>query len=214
MHAAAQAVDRPSPPQSARRRIGVLALQGDFREHLSALRSLGAEGVAIRREAELDGIDGLIIPGGESTTMGKIAAELGLLAPLRGAIDAGLPTYGTCAGMIMLADQIRDAVPGQQNIGGLDVIVRRNAFGSQLESFQEDLIVDGIEGSVPAVFIRAPVVEEFGADVTVLARLSDDRVVAVRQGNIIAMAFHPEISGDLRLHEAFLEVVNSISVEA
>jgi 5'-phosphate synthase pdxT subunit len=188
--------------------IGVLALQGDFREHLAVLAELGAKGVPVRRESELDRIDGLIIPGGESTVMDKLARSFGLAGPLKERIAAGLPVYGTCAGLILLADTVLDAVDGQQTIGGLDVTVRRNAFGNQLDSFETDLEVDGFEGPpVHAAFIRAPVVEMVGERARSIAALDDGRVVAVRQGNLLGTSFHPEITGELRFHRAFLDTV-------
>lgn len=190
------------------RRVGVLALQGDFREHLAVLASLGADPVPVRRERELDAVDGLIIPGGESTVMDKLAREFGLRQPLCARIAAGMPVYGTCAGLIMLADRVRDALPDQQTLGGLDVTVRRNAFGTQLDSFETDLDVPLFDGPpVHAAFIRAPVVEEVGGAAEVVAALDDGRVVAVRQGNLLGTAFHPEITGETRFHEYFLDVV-------
>lgn len=189
-------------------RVGVLALQGDFREHLAVLRGLGADAVPVRRPAELDGIGGLVIPGGESSVMDKLSRTFGLAEPLRAAIANGLPVYGTCAGLIMLADRILDGIAGQQSLGGLDVSVRRNAFGSQLDSFETDLDIPELgEPPVHAVFIRAPIVEEVGADATALARVADGRVVAVEQGNLLGTSFHPEITGDTRFHEYFLTKV-------
>jgi pyridoxal 5'-phosphate synthase pdxT subunit len=189
--------------------VGVLALQGDVREHLRALESVGARPVTVRRETELAQVDALVIPGGESTTMAKLAAAFELLDPLRSAIKAGLPAYGSCAGMIMLADRVEDGVPGQQTIGGLDVVVRRNAFGRQVESFEADVWLAGFAEPFDAVFIRAPWVESTGRDVEVLGRVSggpaDGRIVAVRQGQLLATSFHPEVSGDLRVHELFVQ---------
>ena len=188
--------------------VGVLALQGDFREHLAVLAELGAKGVPVRRPSELDEVDGLIIPGGESTVMDKLSRAFGLADPLKQRIADGLPVYGTCAGLILLADTVLDAIEGQQTIGGLDVAVRRNAFGNQLESFETDLDVDGFDGpAVHAAFIRAPVVERMGEGVTAMASLEDGRVVAVRQGNLLGTSFHPEITGELRFHRAFLDTV-------
>jgi 5'-phosphate synthase pdxT subunit len=188
--------------------VGVLALQGDFREHLAVLAELGAKGVPVRRPSELDDIDGLIIPGGESTVMDKLSRAFGLADPLKQRIAEGLPVYGTCAGLILLADTVLDAIAGQQTVGGLDVSVRRNAFGNQLESFETDLQVDGFDGPpVHAAFIRAPVVERMGEQVTPMAALVDGRVVAVRQGNLLGTSFHPEITGELRFHRAFLDTV-------
>jgi 5'-phosphate synthase pdxT subunit len=186
-------------------RIGVLALQGDFREHLQVVSSLGETAVPVRREDELKGVDGLIIPGGESSVMDKLSRTFGLAEPLKEAVASGLPVYGTCAGLIMLADSILDGMAGQQTIGGLDVAVRRNAFGTQRDSFEEDLEVPALEGEpVHAVFIRAPVVETVGADAKPLGTLADGRVVAVEQGNLLGTSFHPEITGDFRFHEYFL----------
>jgi pyridoxal 5'-phosphate synthase pdxT subunit len=187
------------------RRVGVLAVQGDFREHLAVLAAEGAQVQAVRRPEELKGLDGIVLPGGESTTMDKLTRAFGLREPLAELLAEGLPAYGSCAGMILLADRILDSAPGQQTFGGLDVTVRRNAFGSQVESFEEDLEFAGVTGApVRAVFIRAPWVEEVGAGVDVLARTAAGRVVAVRQGNLLATSFHPEITGDHRVHRLFL----------
>jgi 5'-phosphate synthase pdxT subunit len=187
--------------------IGVLALQGDVREHLAALREQGAEAVTVRRPEELAAVDGLVLPGGESTTMVKLAARFGLLDPLRAAIRSGLPAYGSCAGMILLADRILDAPPDQETVGGLDVTVRRNAFGRQVDSFESDIAFEGLDGGdVHAVFIRAPWVERVGEGVEVLARV-DGHPVAVRQGNVLAVAFHPELTDERRLHRWLLEQV-------
>ena len=188
----------------------MLALQGDFREHIAVLQGLGADAVPVRRASELDGVAGLVIPGGESSVMDKLARTFGLAQPLKDAISAGLPVYGTCAGLIMLADNILDAIRGQQSIGGLDVVVRRNAFGSQLESFETDLDIPAV-GDEPmhAVFIRAPIVESVGPAATPLATLADGRVVAVEQGNLIGTSFHPEMTGDTRFHEYFLQRVRA-----
>ena len=186
----------------------MLALQGDFREHIAVLRGLGAEAVPVRRASELGDIQGLVIPGGESSVMDKLLRTFGLAQPLKDAIVAGLPVYGTCAGLIMLADTILDAIRGQESLGGLDVVVRRNAFGSQLESFETDLDIPAV-GVEPmhAVFIRAPIVESVGPDATPLAALADGRVVAVEQGNLIGTSFHPEMTGDTRFHAYFLRRV-------
>lgn len=188
--------------------MGVLALQGDFREHIAVLRGLGADAVPVRRDTELNDVAGLVIPGGESSVMDKLARTFGLARPLKAAIAAGLPVYGTCAGLIMLADTILDAIRGQESLGGLDVAVRRNAFGSQLESFETDLDIPAV-GDKPmhAVFIRAPIVESVGPAATPLATLADGRVVAVEQGNLIGTSFHPEMTGDTRFHEYFLRRV-------
>lgn len=193
-------------------RIGVLALQGDFREHLAVLRGFGADAVPLRRASELSEIDGLVIPGGESSVMDKLARTFGLLGPLRDAVAGGLPVYGTCAGLIMLSANILDGIEGQESLGGLDIDVRRNAFGSQTDSFEVDLDVPAI-GDPPlhAVFIRAPVVERVGESVTVLAALEDGRVVAVEQGNLLGTSFHPEMTEDHRFHSYFLDKVRSAS---
>ena len=198
---------------AARPRIGVLALQGDVREHDRALRAVGADPVPVRRADELTGLDGLVLPGGESTTIGRLLDVFDLLAPLRDAVRGGLPVYGSCAGMILLADEVVDGLPGQPVVGGLDVQVRRNAFGRQVDSFETDLDVAGVDdGSVHAVFIRAPWVEHAGDDVEVLARVPGDgpaggRVVAVRQGPLLATSFHPELTGDTRVHGLFVDIV-------
>lgn len=189
-------------------RVGVLALQGDVREHLQALARLGVDAGAVRRPAELAAVDALVLPGGESTTMARLARSFGLLDPLRERVAGGLPVLGTCAGMILLADRVEDGVVGQETIGGLDVTVRRNAFGRQVDSFEEDLHVTGVEGDVHAVFIRAPWVEQVGEDVEVLARVEGGpaagRIVAVRQGPLMATSFHPEVGADSRIHALFL----------
>jgi 5'-phosphate synthase pdxT subunit len=193
--------------------IGVLALQGDVREHLAALTALGAEPRAVRRPGELAGVSGLVIPGGESTTMVKLADRTGLLGPLRAAVRAGLPAYGSCAGMILLADRILDAPPDQETVGGLDVTVRRNAFGRQVDSFESDVDLGLDGGPLRAVFIRAPWVEEAGEGVQVLGRVvggaADGRIVAVRQGNLVATSFHPELTGDRRVHALFVDIVRA-----
>jgi 5'-phosphate synthase pdxT subunit len=192
-------------------RIGVLALQGDVREHLVALARLGVDAVAVRRPGELAAVDALVLPGGESTTMGKLARTFEVLDPLRQRVTDGLPVLGTCAGMILLADRVKDGVVGQETIGGLDITVRRNAFGRQVDSFEEDLHVTGVEGPVHAVFIRAPWVEQVGEGVEVLARVeagpAAGRIVAVRQGPLMATSFHPEVGGDSRIHALFLSGV-------
>ena len=193
--------------------IGVLALQGDVREHLAALAALGADPLAIRRQEELAAVSGLVLPGGESTTMVKLARIFDLLEPLRAAVRQGLPAFGTCAGMIMLADRIEDGAAGQETIGGLHITVRRNAFGRQVDSFEEDLHLDGLAEPVRAVFIRAPWVEAVDDDVEVLARVEDGpaagRIVAVRQGPLMATSFHPEVGGDGRVHGMFVDLVRS-----
>ena len=192
--------------------VGVLALQGDFREHIAVLNGLGANAVPVRRAEELDSIDGLVIPGGESSVMDKLARTFGLFDPLKARIAAGLPVYGTCAGLIMISDTVLDAITGQQSLGGLDVAVRRNAFGSQLDSFETDIEIPALgEPPVHAVFIRAPVVESVGDDVTVLAALADGRIVAVEQGALLGTSFHPEMTGDTRFHEYFLRKLQTSS---
>lgn len=191
-------------------RVGVLALQGDFREHIAVLRGLGADAVPVRRPEEIAAIDGLVIPGGESSVMDKLSRAFGLTDPLREAIAGGLPVYGTCAGLIMLADTIVDGIAGQQSLGGLDVAVRRNAFGSQVDSFETDLDIPAIGGEpMHAVFIRAPIVESVGERATALARVADGRVVAVEQGALLGTSFHPEMTGDTRFHEYFLRKLRS-----
>lgn len=187
--------------------IGVLALQGDVREHLAALTEVGAVARTVRRPQELAEVDGLIVPGGESTTMSKLAVLFGMLQPLRERVRAGMPVYGTCAGMIMLAEKILDPRSGQETIGGIDMIVRRNAFGRQNESFEAAVDVTGV-GPVEGVFIRAPWVESVGAQVEVLAE-HGGHVVAVRQGNALATSFHPELTGDHRLHGFFADMVRA-----
>ena len=189
-------------------RVGVLALQGDFREHLSVLRSLGADAVPVRRPEEIADLDGLVIPGGESSVMDKLSRAFGLAEPLKSAIAAGLPVYGTCAGLIMLADTVLDAIAGQQTLGGLPISVRRNAFGNQIDSFETDLAIPELgDPAVHAVFIRAPVVEAVEDGVTVLAQLDDGRIVAVESQNLLGTAFHPEVTGDTRFHQYFLQKV-------
>ena len=193
-------------------RIGVLALQGDIREHIAVLQSLGAQPVPVRRSTELDGVAGLVLPGGESTTMAKLLVAFELLDPIRERIRAGMPVYGSCAGMILLADRIEDGVAGQQTIGGMDVTVRRNAFGRQVESFEADIGIDGIAGGpFHAVFIRAPWVESVGPQAAAIGRVLDHaagRIVAVRQQHLLATSFHPELTGDRRVHAYFVEMVS------
>ena len=190
--------------------MGVLALQGDFREHLAVLDALGARAVPVKRPEELEHVAGLVIPGGESSAIDKLSRMFGLAEPLRAAVAAGLPVYGTCAGLIMLSDTVLDAIDGQQSIGGLDVAVRRNAFGSQLDSFETDLSIPALgDPPVHAVFIRAPIVESVGQKARVLASLADGRVVAVEQDNLLGTSFHPEMTGDTRFHAYFLGKVAS-----
>ncbi|MCA1655818.1 MAG: pyridoxal 5'-phosphate synthase glutaminase subunit PdxT [Pseudonocardiaceae bacterium] len=203
--------------------IGVLALQGDVREHLAALENGGARATAVRRPTELSEVDGLVVPGGESTTMSRLLDIFELLEPLRARLAAGMPAYGSCAGMILLATKVLDGREDQHQLGGLDMIVRRNAFGRQVDSFEEDLDFAGVAGGpVHAVFIRAPWVESASPDVEVLARVSDDpevpggeaaagRIVAVRQGPVLATSFHPELTGDTRVHRLFVEMVEGWS---
>lgn len=194
--------------------VGVLALQGDVREHLAALNDTGADAVGIRRPEELEKIDGLVIPGGESTTMSKLLQIFELLEPLRTRLRDGLPAYGSCAGMILLASEVLDTRPDAQHLDAIDMTVRRNAFGRQVDSFESDLDFEGIVGDpLRAVFIRAPWVERVGDDVEVLARVPESggiaagRIVAVRQGSVIATSFHPEVTGDRRVHELFVDLV-------
>ena len=190
-------------------RIGVLALQGDTREHLSALRDAGADSVPVRRRDELDAVDALVIPGGESTTMSHLLRELDLLEPLRTRLADGLPAYGACAGMILLASEILDAGAGGREalpLSGIDMAVRRNAFGRQVDSFEGDIEFTGLDDPVHAVFIRAPWVERVGDGVQVLARAAG-HAVAVRQGRVLATAFHPEMTGDRRIHRLFVDIV-------
>lgn len=189
-------------------RIGVLALQGDVREHEAMLRDVGASVVEVRKPQHLEDLDGLVIPGGESSVMDKLTRIFSLREPLIAAIEAGLPVLGTCAGLIMLARDVEDAIPGQLPLGGLDVTVRRNAFGSQVDSFEAVVDVDGITGpGIPVAFIRAPIVTRVGPGVTPIATLDDGTVVGVRSGNIVAVSFHPEITGDDRLHRLFVALV-------
>jgi 5'-phosphate synthase pdxT subunit len=203
-------VDRPL--------IGVLALQGDVREHTVALAAGGARVISVRRPSELSEVDGLVLPGGESTTISRLLATFDLLDPLRARIAEGLPTYGSCAGMILLAEKVLDGRPDQHQLGGLDMIVRRNAFGRQVDSFEEDLDVAGVDGGpIHAVFIRAPWVESASPAVEVLATVPDTpaagaaagRIVAVRQGSVLATAFHPELTGDHRVHRLFVDIVRN-----
>ena len=199
-----------SPTSGARPRVGVLALQGDFREHIASLTDLGADVVPLRRPEEIETLDGVVIPGGESSVMDKLSRAFGVAEPLADAIRAGLPTYGTCAGMIMLSSRITDGISGQQTLDVLDTTVRRNAFGAQNDSFEIDIPMPDLgEAPVHAVFIRAPVVEQRGDDVHVLGALPDGQVVAVQQGNVIASAFHPEVAGEDRFHRRFLDLVRT-----
>ena len=190
-------------------RIGVLALQGDTREHLAALREAGADALTVRRRTELDAVDGLVIPGGESTAMSHLLRDFDLLDPLRARLADGLPAYGACAGMILLATEILDAgADGRKALPlrGIDMTVRRNAFGRQVDSFEGDIPFEGLDATVRAVFIRAPWVERIGSGVRVLARAAG-HIVAVREGAVLATAFHPEMTGDRRVHRLFVEMV-------
>ncbi|MET0734931.1 MAG: pyridoxal 5'-phosphate synthase glutaminase subunit PdxT [Microbacterium sp.] len=190
--------------------VGVLALQGDVREHARVLTALGADVALVRRPEELAKVAGLVIPGGESSVIDKLARAFGMQEPIREAIAGGMPVYGTCAGLILLADRITDGIAGQETFGGLDVTVRRNAFGSQVDSFETDIPVPILgEAPVHAVFIRAPLVESTGAGVEILGDLPDGCVVAVRQGALLGTSFHPEVTGEHRFHELFLESVRA-----
>ena len=196
-------------PHSQAPLIGVLALQGDVREHVRALQAAGAPSTLVRRPDELESVDGLIIPGGESTTLWRLAMSFEMLEPLRKILSAGLPAFGSCAGMIMLADRLVDGVDGQQTFGGIDMTVRRNAFGRQVDSFESDISLTGVTGPpLRAVFIRAPWVEQAGDEVEILG--TDEhagRIVAVRQGPLLATSFHPELTGDPRIHQLFVDIV-------
>jgi pyridoxal 5'-phosphate synthase pdxT subunit len=192
--------------------VGVLALQGDVAEHLRMLAEAGARPVAVRRPEELSAVDALVIPGGESTTMWRLSVAFDLAEPLRKRIGGGMPTYGSCAGMIMLADRIVDGVPGQETLGGIGMTVRRNAFGRQVDSFESDIVLAGIasppEPPYCAVFIRAPWVEAVSERVEILGtEHTTGRIVAVRQGPLLATSFHPELTGDLRVHRHFVDMV-------
>lgn len=195
-------------------RVGVLALQGDVREHVSALDEAGASAVAVRSVEQLAALDGLVIPGGESTTMSKLALRDGFMEPLRDARASGMPMYGSCAGMIMLADRVHDGRPDQETVGGLDIDVRRNAFGRQVDSFEMDLSIPVLgESPFPGVFIRAPWVEAVGPAVTVLGRIDEGEragtIVAVQHAGLLATSFHPELTGDTRVHAYFVEMVRN-----
>jgi 5'-phosphate synthase pdxT subunit len=183
--------------------VGVLALQGDFREHLQALERLGVHAIPVRTTAELTRVRGLIIPGGESTTIGKLARIFNIFEPIKKAVSDGLPTFGTCAGLIMLADEILGGIEGQETFGGLDVTVSRNAFGNQLDSFEVDLGFSGIEKPVHAAFIRAPIITQV-REAVIRATLADGRVVGVSQGNVLGISFHPEVTEDDSVHELFM----------
>ncbi len=186
--------------------IGVLAFQGDVREHLAAVEASGAKAVEVRKAAELARIDGLILPGGESTTISKLARIFDMFEPLKESIASGLPTFGTCAGLILLADRILDGIDGQETFGGLDVTVRRNAFGHQTESFETNLPFKGISGpDLVAAFIRAPIIEQVGPEAQVLATLESGAVVGVRQKSILGISFHPEVTDEFRVHRFFID---------
>jgi pyridoxal 5'-phosphate synthase pdxT subunit len=188
-------------------KVGVLALQGDVREHMASLLACGVETVAVRRAIEIESIDALVLPGGESTTIAQLAEVFGIFELIKNKIENGLPVYGSCAGMILLADQILDAKAGQKSFGGLDITVRRNAFGRQVDSFESDIAFnDGSEELIRAVFIRAPWVEKVSNSVQVLASI-DGHPVAVRSETALATSFHPEITGDHRIHRYFIEQV-------
>lgn len=195
--------------------VGVLALQGDVREHIAALDEVGARGVLVRRPAELAAVDGIVIPGGESTAMSRLLELLDLLDPLRERLAQGLPAYGSCAGMILLASNVLDTRPDAHHLDALDITVRRNAFGRQVQSFETDLELSGIAGGpMRAVFIRAPWVEETGEGVEILSRVPNGpaagRVVAVRQDSVLATSFHPEVTGDRRVHRYFVEMIDRL----
>ena len=192
--------------------IGVLAIQGAVREHIALLEAVGAQAMAIRHASDIEKVSGIVLPGGESTTISKLAVIDGLMEPLRKTASSGVPIYGSCAGMILLADRILDGRPDQETIGGIDMTVRRNAFGRQVDSFEGGIDLEGIEGGpFPGIFIRAPWVEEIGSGVEVLGRvgsgMAEGRIVAVRDRNLIATSFHPELTGDTRVHQYFVEMV-------
>ena len=187
--------------------VGVLSLQGDFREHLQVFQRLGINALPVKRASELSSISGLVIPGGESTTIGKLSRIFELFEPIKNIIEDGLPVFGTCAGLIMLADEITDGIVGQETFGGLDVVVQRNAFGNQTESFEVDLEFTGIAGAVHAAFIRAPIITRVGDSVQIVASLADGRVVGVQQGNRLGISFHPEVTGEDRIHSYFYDAL-------
>ena len=196
-------------------KVGVLALQGDVREHAALLAELGADVTLVRRPEELAAVDGLVIPGGESSVIDKLSRIFGMQEPVRAAIAAGMPVLGTCAGLILLADTVVDAIEGQESFGGIDAVVRRNAFGRQVESFEAELTVAELGPEpVKAAFIRGPVVESVGPAAEVLAALPDGRVVAVEQGSLLGLSFHPEIKGETRFQRRFLDMVRAVSAAA
>jgi 5'-phosphate synthase pdxT subunit len=195
-------------------KIGVLALQGDVQEHIQSLSDCGVIALAVKTDSQIRSIDALVIPGGESTTIAKLARSFDLMDLIRDRIKEGMPTYGSCAGMILLAEKVEDAITGQETFGGIDMTVRRNAFGRQIDSFETDLKFKGItEPAIRAVFIRAPWVESIGKQVEVLAQITDEsgktHPVAVRQGRLLATSFHPELTGDSRIHKYFVEQICS-----
>lgn len=197
-----------SASDAAQPRVGVLALQGDVREHAAVLHALGASVTLVRTPAQLDAVDALVLPGGESTTIDKLSNIFGMRDPIRARIAAGMPVLGTCAGLILLADHLEDGAPGQQTFGGLDVTVRRNAFGSQIDSFETTLdMPDVSDEAIHAVFIRGPIVTRVGPGVRPLATMPDGRVVAVEQGRAIGVSFHPEMVGETRLHRRLIDHV-------
>jgi 5'-phosphate synthase pdxT subunit len=195
-------------------KIGVLALQGDVEEHIQSLSDCGVIALAVKTDSQIRDIDALVIPGGESTTIAKLARSFNLIDLIRDRIKAGMPTYGSCAGMILLAERVEDAITGQETFGGIDMTVRRNAFGRQIDSFETDLKFKGItDPAIRAIFIRAPWVESIGKEVEVLAQITDEagktHPVAVRQGRLLATSFHPELTGDSRIHKYFVEQICS-----
>jgi 5'-phosphate synthase pdxT subunit len=194
--------------------IGVLCLQGDFREHLDTFKTIGVETKRIRKPADLHGISGLVIPGGESTVIDKLSQVFELRDPIIRLIQEGLPTLGTCAGLILLADRLEDGTASQKTFGGLDVTVQRNAFGSQLDSFEAEVAIDGIAAPVKAAFIRAPIVTQSGPNVEILARLKDGRIVAVKQDNLLGISFHPEVTGETAVHSLFAEMCKTAQFQA
>ncbi len=187
--------------------IGVLALQGDFREHALALDQIGSDHLLVRKVEELERVSGLIIPGGESTTIQKLATTFGLFEPIAKKIQRGFPVFGTCAGLILMSDRLLDGIPGQKTFGGLDVTVRRNAFGHQSDSFEIDLNFSGLDTTVHAAFIRAPIIESVGPKAIALATLPDGRIVAAGQDNLMGISFHPEVTGEYRIHRLFANLV-------
>ncbi|WP_275106742.1 pyridoxal 5'-phosphate synthase glutaminase subunit PdxT [Nocardia brasiliensis] len=214
MNASPVAAPAVADPVPSRPNVGVLALQGDVREHIAALEYCGAEPVLVRRAAELAAVDALVLPGGESTAISKLLEAFELLEPVRARLRDGMPAFGSCAGMILLADEVLDTRPDAKHLSGIDMTVRRNAFGRQVDSFEVDLAFAGLDdGPVRAVFIRAPWVERVGDGVEVLATVPDGpfagRIVAVRQRNVLATSFHPEVTGDLRVHRMFVDLVRN-----